>query len=106
MPETYKSVGTIVGVTAATTVYNGVVGTALVNSINISNTDVNNTNYVTLELIKGATAYSLITGAQLPSRTSFQALDAPLALESGNTLRYTSGYTFGTHVVVSVMEIT
>lgn len=73
MPETYKSVGTIVGVTAATTVYNGVVGTALVNSINISNTDVNNTNYVTLELIKGATAYSLITGEPTSIKNKFSS---------------------------------
>jgi hypothetical protein len=106
MPEAYKSFGTLVGSTAATTIYSGVTGTALVNSIQIANNDVNNTNYVTIELLKGSTAYSLITQAQLPSRTSFQVLDAPLALESGNQLRYTAGYTFSTHVVVSVMEIT
>ena len=106
MPEAYKSFGTIVGSTAATTIYSGVTGTALVNSIQISNVDTNNTNYVTVEMLKGSTYYSLITGAQLPIRTSFQVLDAPLALESGNQLRYTSGYTFATHVVVSVMEIT
>ena len=106
MPEAYKSFGTLVGTTAATTIYSGVTGTALVNSIQIANNDTNNTNFVTVELLKGSTAYSLITQAQLPTRTSFQVLDAPLALESGNQLRYTAGYTFSTHVVVSVMEIT
>jgi len=106
MPEAYKSFGTLVGTTAATTIYSGVTGTALVNSIQIANNDVNNTNYITVELLKGSTAYSLITQAQLPSRTSLQVLDAPLALESGNQLRYTSGYTFSTHVIVSLMEIT
>lgn len=106
MPEVYKSFGTLVGSTAANTIYSGVTGTALVNSIQIANNDVNNTNYITVELLKGSTAYSLITQAQLPSRTSLQVLDAPLALESGNQLRYTSGYTFSTHVIVSLMEIT
>lgn len=106
MPEAYKSFGTLVGTTAATTIYSGVTGTALVNSIQIANNDTNNTNFVTVELLKGSTAYSLITQAQLPTRTSFQVLDAPLALESGNQLRYTAGFTFSTHVVVSVMEIT
>ena len=106
MPESYKSFGTLVGTTAATTIYSGVTGTALVNAIQIANNDVNNTNYITVELLKGSTAYSLITQAQLPSRTSLQVLDAPLALESGNQLRYTSGYTFSTHVIVSLMEIT
>ena len=106
MSEAYKSFGTLVGTTAATTIYSGVTGTALVNSIQIANNDVNNTNYITVELLKGSTAYSLITQAQLPSRTSLQVLDAPLALESGNQLRYTSGYTFSTHVIVSLMEIT
>jgi hypothetical protein len=106
MPETYKSFGTIVGNTAATTIYSGVTGTALVNAITIANNDTNSINYVTVELLKGSTAYSIITQAQLPSRTSLQVLDAPLALESGNQLRYTAGYTFSTHVIVSVMEIT
>jgi hypothetical protein len=106
MPESYKSFGTLVGTTAATTIYSGVTGTALVNAIQIANNDVNNTNYITVELLKGSTAYSLITLAQLPSRTSLQVLDAPLALESGNQLRYTAGYTFSTHVIVSLMEIT
>tara|TARA_R110000868_G_scaffold115644_2_gene308733 strand:- start:251 stop:571 length:321 start_codon:yes stop_codon:yes gene_type:complete len=106
MPESYKSFGTLVGTTGATIIYSGVTGTALVNAIQIANNDVNNTNYITVELVKGSTAYSLITQAQLPSRTSLQVLDAPLALESGNQLRYTSGYTFSTHVIVSLMEIT
>lgn len=106
MPEAYKSFGTIVGSTAATIIYSGVTGTALVNAIQVANNDVNNINYVTVELIKGSTGYSLITQAQLPARTSLQVLDAPLALESGNQLRYTAGYTFSTHVIVSLMEIT
>ena len=37
MPETYKSFGTILGTTAATSIYAGVTGTALVNAVNVSN---------------------------------------------------------------------
>jgi hypothetical protein len=106
MPETYKSFGTIIGTTAATTIYSGVTGTALVNSINISNVNTSLTNLGTVQLLKGSTAYSIITSVTLPVGSSLQVLDAPMVLESNNTLRYTAGYTYGTHVIVSVMEIT
>lgn len=106
MPETYKSIGTIVGSTAATTIYSGVTGTAIVNSINVSNATTSFVNLVTVEMLKGSTAYSIITAATLPVGSSLQVLDAPLVLESNNTLRYTSGFTYSTHVIVSVMEIT
>ena len=106
MPDTYKSFGTIIGTTAATTIYSGVTGTALVNSINISNVNTSLTNLGTVELLKGSTAYSIITSVTLPVGSSLQVLDAPMVLESNNTLRYTAGYTYGTHVIVSVMEIT
>ena len=106
MPDTYKSFGTIIGTTAATTIYSGVTGTALVNSINISNVNTSLTNLGTVQLLKGSTAYSIITSVTLPVGSSLQVLDAPMVLESNNTLRYTAGYTYGTHVIVSVMEIT
>jgi hypothetical protein len=106
MPEAYKSFGTIIGTTAATTIYSGVTGTALVNSINISNVNTSLTNLGTVQLLKGSTAYSIITSVTLPVGSSLQVLDAPMVLESNNTLRYTAGYTYGTHVIVSVMEIT
>ena len=106
MPEAYKSFGTIIGTTAATTIYSGVTGTALVNSINISNVNTSLTNLGTVQLLKGSTAYSIITSVTLPVGSSLQVLDTPMVLESNNTLRYTAGYTYGTHVIVSVMEIT
>ena len=106
MPETYKSFGTIIGSTAATSVYSGVTGTALVNSINISNGSTGISNLVTVELIKGSTAYSIITGALLPTGSSLQVLDSTLVLESSNTLRCTTGYTASVNIIVSVMEIT
>ena len=106
MPETYKSFGTIIGSTAATSVYSGVSGTALVNSINISNGSTASGNLVTVELLKGSTAYSIITGAALPVGSSLQVLDSTLILENSNTLRCTSGYTASVNVIVSVLEIT
>jgi len=106
MAETYKSIGTILGTTAATSIYSGVTGTALVNSINVSNGSTTYTNLVTVELVKGSTGYSIITAATLPVGSSLQVLDAPLVLESNNTLRCTMGSTYSTHVIVSVMEIT
>ena len=106
MPETYKSIGTILGTTAATSIYSGVTGTALVNSINVSNASTSFVNTVTVEMLKGSTAYSILTSATLPVGSSLQVLDAPLVLESNNTLRCTMGSTYSTHVIVSLMEIT
>ena len=108
MPDTYKSFGTIIsGTTAATTIYSGVVGTAVVNSINIANTDDYNTNTMTIEMVKGSTAYAIIDNAALPVATALQVLDAPMVLDSGNTLRATAGVTFAAvHILVSVLEIT
>lgn len=106
MPETYKSFGTILGTTAGTTIYSGVSGTAIVNSINISNTNPNNIVAVTIELIKGSTAYSVITSASVPGKASLQILDSPLVLELNNTLRATAGITGSLHTIVSVLEIT
>jgi hypothetical protein len=106
MPETYKSFGTIIGSTAATTVYSGVSGIGLVNSINIANGSTFISNLFTVELVKGSTAYSIITAAQLPVGSSIQVLDSTLVLENSNTLRCTTGYTASVNVIVSVMEIT
>jgi hypothetical protein len=106
MAETYKSFGSNLGSTAATTIYSGVTGTAIVNSINCSNIDLYTSTTVTLEMVKGSTGYSIITAAALPISTSLQALDAPLVLETGNTLRATAGTPGDIHVIVSVLEIT
>jgi hypothetical protein len=108
MPDTYKSFGTILsGTTAATTIYSGVVGTAVVNSINIANANEYYINNVTIEMVKGSTAYMIIDNAQLPVSTALQVLDAPMVLDSGNTLRATAGYTYAAiHIITSVLEIT
>ena len=106
MPETYKSVGTQLGLTAATTIYSGVAGTAIVNSINCSNISPFRTSSITVEMVKGSTAYSIITSADIPSSAALQVLDAPLVLESGNTLRATAGTTGDIHTIVSLLKIT
>ena len=81
MADTYKSFATSLGTTAGTTVYPGVVGTAILNSVNCSNTDQYRTSTISIEMIKGSTA-------------------------SGNTLRATAGTTGDIDVIVSVLEIT
>lgn len=108
MPETYKSFGTVHGVTTnPVTVYGGVcTGIAIVNSVNLSNISSAGGVLATLDVVKGATAFSLITNAQVPSSTTLQALDAPIVLEANNFLRVAAGYTGYLHTFVSVMEVT
>lgn len=108
MADTYKSFGTIIsGTTSAQQIYAGVVGTAIVNSINLANDDTYFPTTVTVEMLKGSTAYTIIKNASLPTSTCLQILDAPMVLDSGNTLRATAGLTYATiDILVSVLEIT
>lgn len=107
MPETYRTIGTALGTTAGTIIYSGTSGYALVNCINVSNKDLSAGNLITLELLKGGvTAYTIIRNASIPISTAFQAVDAPLALQTNDTLRATAGYTFSMDVIVSVLEVT
>lgn len=108
MPETYKSFGTILSTTGSTTLYtsSGGVTASLVNSVNFSNASATAAATVTLEIVKGNTGYSLITGVAIPTATTFQALDAPVVLENGNSLRATAGASGYIHVITSLMEIT
>jgi len=106
MPETYKSFGTVLGTTAATTIYAGSSGTAIVNNVNFSNISPLGGVEITLEVLKGSSAFSLITKAPVPIATTFQALDSPIVLEANNTLRATAGFTGYIHAFVSVLEIT
>lgn len=105
MPETYKSIGTILGSTAATTIYSGVTGTAIVNSVYFSNIGTGGIA-VTLEIVKGSTAYTLINNGTVPVYSSFQPIDSPIVLESNNSLRATVSTTNSTHAFVSVLEVT
>lgn len=105
MPETYKSVGTILGTTAATTIYSGVTGTAIVNSVYFSNIGTGGVA-VTLELIKGSTAYTIISNSTVPVYSAFQPIDSPIVLDSNNTLRATASATNSIHSIVSILEVT
>lgn len=106
MPETYKSFGTILGTTAPTTIYFGVTGTAIVNSIYFSNVSSINSSKISLEVLKGSTAYSIITNGVVPIESSLQAIDSPIVLETTDTLRATAGLTGIFHAFVSVLEVT
>jgi hypothetical protein len=106
MTETYKSFGTIINGTAPVTVYSGVSGSAIVNSINCTNGSTLAGIPVTLEAVKGSTAYLLLYQVPVPINTTLQALDTTLVLEANNTLRVTAGLTYPLHVFVSVLEVT
>lgn len=106
MAETYISQGTNLGTTGNTEIYDGVVGTAIVNSINISNIDGAKSSYVDVYLVKGITSFSIISDAEVPPGTALQVLDAPIICESGNTLTATADSAGDLDIIVSALEIT
>jgi hypothetical protein len=106
MPDSYKNYATSVGVTADTTIYAGITGTAIVNAIHVANTNTTIANSVSIRLFKGATGYYIVRAAAVPIQTTYQALDAPIPLVTGDTLKVTAGLTAGIDVIVSVLEST
>lgn len=106
MAEAYKSQGTKLTTTSNTTIYDGVVGTGVVNGINISNVDSYNSCAVSVFLVKSGTSFSLISNVVIPSGSSLQVLDAPIICESGNTITATAATASILEMVVSVLEIT
>ena len=106
MPDAYKNYATSVGVTASTSIYAGITGTAIVNAIHVSNTNTTLANSVSVQLFKGLTGYYIVRAAALPIQTTYQALDAPIPLNTGDTLKVTAGLTAGIDVIVSVLETT
>tara|TARA_R110000868_G_scaffold5867_2_gene34215 strand:- start:1069 stop:1389 length:321 start_codon:yes stop_codon:yes gene_type:complete len=106
MPDTFKNYATTVGVTASTSIYAGITGTAIVNAIHVSNTNTTLANSVSVQLFKGLTGYYIVRAAALPIQTTYQALDAPIPLNTGDTLKVTAGLTAGIDVIVSVLEST
>ena len=106
MPDTFKNYATTVGVTASTSIYAGITGTAIVNAIHVSNTNITLANSVSVQLFKGATGYYIVRAAALPIQSTYQALDAPIPLNTGDTLKVTAGLTAGIDVIVSVLETT
>jgi len=106
MPDIYTNYATSVGVTAATTIYAGITGTAIVNAIHIANSNTTLANSVSVQLFKGATGYYIVRAAAVPIQSTYQALDAPIPLVTGDTLKVTAGLTAGIDVIVSVLEST
>jgi len=106
MPDIYTNYATSIGVTAATTIYAGITGTAIVNAIHVANTNESIANSVSVQLFKGATGYYVVRSAAVPIQSTYQALDAPIPLTTGDTLKATAGVTAGLDVIVSVLEST
>ncbi len=106
MPDTFKNYATSVGVTAATSIYAGITGTAIVNAIHVANTNITLANSVSVQLFKGATGYYIVRAAAVPIQATYQALDAPIPLVTGDTLKVTAGLTAGLDIIVSVLEST
>jgi len=106
MPDIYKNYATSVGVTLATVIYAGITGTAIVNAIHVANTHTALANSVSVQLFKGITGYYVVRSAGVPIQATYQALDAPIPLVTGDTLKVTAGLTAGLDVIVSVLEST
>ncbi len=106
MPDTFKNYATTVGVTASTSIYAGITGTAIVNAIHVANTNITLSNSVSVQLFKGATGYYIVRAAAVPIQATYQALDAPIPLVTGDTLKVTAGLTAGLDIIVSVLEST
>lgn len=106
MPDAYKNYATSVGVTAATVIYAGITGTAIVNAIHVANSNTTIANSVSVQLFKGATGYYIVRAAAVPIQSTYQALDAPIPLVTGDTLKVTAGLTAGLDIIVSVLEST
>jgi hypothetical protein len=106
MPDIYTNYATSVGVTAATVIYAGITGTAIVNAIHVANSNTTIANSVSVQLFKGATGYYIVRAAAVPIQATYQALDAPIPLVTGDTLKITAGLTAGLDIIVSVLEST
>ena len=106
MPETYASYGTNLTSTNETTVVTSVTGTSIVSAIHVSNVDASNLSSVTIKLYKGATGYTIVNSAAVPIQSTYQALDAPIPLTTGDTIKVTAGNANRLNVIVSVLEIT
>jgi hypothetical protein len=107
MPDIYTNYATsITGSTAATTIYAGITGTAIVNGIHIANSNTTTSNSVSVQLFKGSTGYFIVRGAAVPIQSTYQALDTPIPLRTGDSLRATQGVTAGLDIIVSVLEST
>jgi hypothetical protein len=106
MPETYTNYATKLNNTTETTILTPPAGgTSLVNGIHISNILPSTNLSATVNLYKGATSYSIITSGLVPIQSSFQVLDTPIPVTSGDLIKAQASAS-GLHVVVSTLELT
>lgn len=106
MAETFKSQAVTLSSTSSIDIYSGVVGTAIINSINISNVSATDSCNINVYLKKGATSYSIISNVEIPVGTALQILESPLVCESGNTVTATATKANMLTTITSVLEIT
>jgi hypothetical protein len=106
MPENYTNYGTKLNNANETTILTPPSGgTSLVNGIHISNILPSTNLAVSVNLYKGATSYSIITSGLVPIQSSFQVLDVPIPVASGDLIKATASAS-GLHIVVSTLELT
>jgi hypothetical protein len=112
MPDTYKNYCTKLTSTNQTVIYPGISGTAIVNSIHVSNVNASNNASITLLLSKGdapntnTDEFHICRTTLVPIQSSYQALDAPIPLEPGDLLLAVASDANRLDVIVSVLEIT
>lgn len=80
-------------------------GTSLVKGIHISNTIMNSGLAVNINLYKNEESYSIITSGLVPIQTSFQVLDVPIPVTSGDLIKAQANAS-GLHIIVSTLELT
>lgn len=106
MSENYTNYGTKLNDANETTILTPPSGgTSLVNGIHISNILPSTNLTVSVNLYKGATSYSIITSGLVPIQSSFQVLDVPIPVTSGDLIKATASAS-GLHIVVSTLELT
>lgn len=105
MSETYVNYGTQLNNTSETTILTPPSGgVSLVNGVHIANILSSGTLAVSVDLYKNSTPFTLIKNAAIPVQSSFQLLDTPVPVESGDLLKATASAS-GIHIVVSALEI-
>jgi hypothetical protein len=106
MSETYVNYGIQLNNTEETSILvppSG--GTSLVKGIYISNTTSNSNLTININLYKNNDYYSIITNGVAPTGQSWQLLDVPIAIASGDSIKAQASAS-GVHIISSALELT
>lgn len=107
MPDTFKIYASQVTATNSVTIVSGVTGTRIVNAINVANASTSATASVSIQLLAGTNAFTLIPLYSLGTQTSAQILISPLALQTDDDIQAATGSGSGSvDVIVSALERT